>query len=82
MRFGYLKEPQAAELFQRACRQLGLAAPQPNDLARLARLTRPPALTPGDVATVLRQARLRPLDDAHALIAALEAEQALKGRAD
>jgi len=52
-----------------------LGAPRDHARARIFRLQ---ALTPGDFATVLRQHRFRPLQDAAAVIAALETECSLK----
>ena len=71
----YLRADQSWALLQRHCVQLGLTAPGAKLQARLARLHQ---LTPGDFAAVLRQHRFRPLPDGHALVAALEAECALK----
>lgn len=59
----------------RYCGQLDLDTPQPAQLARLARLRK---LTPGDFAAVIRQSRFRPIASVDALIAALEAECAVK----
>lgn len=75
VKLDYLRPAQAWALLQRHCTQLGLVAPGAAHRARLARLHQ---LTPGDFAAVLRQQRFRPLRDADALVAALEAECALK----
>lgn len=75
VKLDWLRPAQAWELLQRHCAQAGLAAPGPQEQARLAQLRQ---LAPGDFAAVLRQARFKPLPDAAALVAALEAECALK----
>ena len=75
VKFDYLQSPQATALLARYCTALNWPAPQAADMARLARLG---SLTPGDFAAVLRQSRFRPLADVGSLIAALQAECALK----
>ena len=75
VRFDFLKPDQARKLLRRHCLALGVAAPRDGDLARLARLV---SLTPGDFAAVARQGRFRPIESCNALVAALEAECALK----
>lgn len=75
VRFDFLRADQAWELLCRHCRGLGLAQPQADARARLARLAR---LTPGDFAAVLRQHRFRPIASAAALVTALEAECTVK----
>lgn len=72
---GYLRPDQAWELLERHCAQLDWGPPDALLRPRLARLRQ---LTPGDFAAVMRQQRFRPLADAVALVAALEAECALK----
>jgi SpoVK/Ycf46/Vps4 family AAA+-type ATPase len=78
VKFGFLTPEQAAELLRRHCRVLGLPRPQPGQFAQLARL---PNLTPGDFAAVTRQNRFRPFASPNVLVAALEAECAIKGGA-
>ena len=75
VKFDFMKVGQASELLQRFCSQLKLHAPQPEQFSRLARLRK---LTPGDFAAVARQSRFCPIASTAALIAALEAECALK----
>lgn len=75
VKLDWLRPAQAWELLQRHCAQAALGAPGPQEQARLAQLRQ---LAPGDFAAVLRQARFKPLGDAAALVAALEAECALK----
>ena len=75
VRFDFMAPCQAGALLRRYCGQLALDTPQPRQLARLARLHQ---LTPGDFAAVIRQGRFRPIASTHALIAALEAECAVK----
>ena len=75
VKFDFMAPEQASALLRRCCSQMALDTPQPAQLARLARLHK---LTPGDFATVQRQSRFRPIDSAHALVAALEAECAVK----
>ena len=75
VKFGFLRPEQAQELLRRHCAQLNLAIPQPDLLSRLKRLDR---LTPGDFAAAMRQHRFRPIESTTALVAALEAECAVK----
>ena len=75
IKLDFLRPEQAWALLQRHCAQLGLPAPGTDEQARLARCR---CLTPGDYAAVLRQQRFRPLCGPVALVAALEAECALK----
>ena len=75
VKFDFLKPEQASELLRRYCLKLDLAPPQPEQWARMQRL---PQLTPGDFAAVARQNRFRPIASAAALVAALEAECAVK----
>ena len=75
VKFGYLSPPQAWQLLQRYCMQLGLPAPPEALQARVEKLDR---LTPGDYAAVARQHRFRPLATPAMLVAALHAECALK----
>ena len=75
VKFDFLKPQQACALLRRHCTALALAAPRAPQLARLKSLT---TLTPGDFAAVARQNRFRPVATCAALIAALEAECAVK----
>jgi transitional endoplasmic reticulum ATPase len=75
VKFDFLKSAQACELLRRHCIQLSISAPQPEQESRLQRLSK---LTPGDFAAVARQHRFRPITSASALVAALEAECAVK----
>jgi SpoVK/Ycf46/Vps4 family AAA+-type ATPase len=75
VKFDFLRPDQVWELVRRYCQQLNLPAPQPDLLSRAMRLNR---LTPGDFAAVLRQHRFRPIESPVALVAALEAECAVK----
>lgn len=75
VKLDYLRPEQAWALLQRHCAELGLAAPGPDEQARMGRLRQ---LAPGDFAAVLRQSRFNPLANASALVAGLEAECALK----
>ena len=75
VKLDFLRPEQAWALLLRHCAQLGLATPGSSEQSRLARLR---YVTPGDFAAVLRQGRFRPLADAAALVAQLEAECALK----
>lgn len=75
VKFHYLKPSQAWELLGRQCEWLGLPAPSADLQARLGRLE---MLTPGDFAAVMRQHGFRPLMSSSDLVAALEAECAVK----
>lgn len=75
VRFGYLTAEQAWGLLLRYCESLGLPEPDVELKYRLARLTH---LTPGDFALVARQHGFRPLASPSVLLAALQAECALK----
>jgi SpoVK/Ycf46/Vps4 family AAA+-type ATPase len=74
VRFDYLRPEQAWTMFQDAARRLGIKADQlvKGGLSSLA------ILTPGDFATVLRQARLNKPKDSRELLARLEAECQVK----
>lgn len=73
-RFGFLTPQQARALFARYCREMQLEAP-PDALERVGTLHQ---LTPGDFASVARQARFRPFAGSAEFIGALHAECALK----
>jgi SpoVK/Ycf46/Vps4 family AAA+-type ATPase len=72
---GFLKPVQAWELLCRHCAQLAMPAPSPDSLEKLRRMDK---LTPGDFAAVLRQRRFHPIETPDMMVAALEAECALK----
>ena len=75
VKFDYLKPEQSWEMLRRYCIKLGFSTPQPDQLATLMHLQQ---LTPGDFAAVIRQHRFRPISTCAALVAALEAECAVK----
>ena len=75
VKFDFLKPEQSWEMLRRYCIKLGFSTPQPDELAKLMRLQQ---LTPGDFAAVIRQHRFRPISTCAALVAALEAECAVK----
>lgn len=75
VKFDYLRPEQGWKMLCRYCVRLHLAAPSPDLRPKMNRLDR---LTPGDFAAVARQHRFRPLQSPAALVAALEAECALK----
>ena len=74
VRFDYLRPEQAWTMFQDAARRLGIEA----DLIVKGELSSLAILTPGDFATVLRQARLNKPKDSRELLARLEAECEVK----
>ena len=70
VRFGYLKEEQAWQMFLDSARILGIeTAPELKDFMRTLR-----AITPGDFATVIRQSRLNCPATGRELIDRLESE--------
>ena len=75
VRFGYLRPDQALALLGHHALALGLPITTPAVETRLRKLT---VLTPGDFATVARQARFKPFANAEALLDALEDECAAK----
>ena len=75
VRFDFLRPEQALALLRHHAQALGLSITKPGDETRLRKLT---ALTPGDFATVARQARFQPFADINGLVDALEAECAAK----
>ena len=75
VKFDFLKPEQSWEMLRRYCIKLDFSTPQPDELAKLMRLQQ---LTPGDFAAVIRQHRFRPISTCAALVAALEAECAVK----
>jgi SpoVK/Ycf46/Vps4 family AAA+-type ATPase len=75
LKFDYLKTPQALQLLQSHCQNMGLGKPTPQDRQTLAALGQ---LTPGDYAAVVRQSRLRPIQSASRMVQALAEECALK----
>jgi len=70
-KFNYLKPDQAVALWLNHLQAVGIEARTSPDEARLRSLTN---LTPGDFATVARQARFNPLREAKDWVAALTAE--------
>ena len=77
VKFDYLRPAQAWSLLRRHCESLGFAPPE---TALRPRLTRLAKLTPGDFAAVARQGRFRSLVAPIEVIAALEAECAIKAQ--
>lgn len=75
VKFDALKPQQAWRLLQSHCQALGLPVPDARLQSVLQKLD---GLTPGDFAVLERQHRFRPLNDANALLDALQAEWALK----
>jgi len=75
VKFDALKPQQAWKLLNGYCLALGLPAPDASLQSALQKLD---GLTPGDFALLERQHRFRPINDVNALIAALQAECALK----
>jgi len=75
VKFDYLLPAQAFELMTRYCHSLALEAPGAQHQAAIARLVN---LTPGDFATVARQHRFRPVNCTANMLAALQAECAVK----
>lgn len=75
LKFDYLMAPQALQLLERHCAHLGLPEVKSSDRQALMDLKH---LTPGDFAAVIRQSRLRPMQSATQLVAALSQECALK----
>ncbi len=75
VKFDFLQPQQAWALLCAQCERMQLPAPSDAERAQLARLH---SLTPGDFAVVVRQSRFRPVRSAASLIAALEAECAVK----
>jgi len=73
--FDYLRAEQAWRLLQRCAAELGLPEPDAAHERSIAGLR---TLTPGDFATVSRQARFQPFPDTAALCEALAAECAAK----
>lgn len=75
VKFDFLKPEQAEKLLQRHCIELAVSTPSPEQLARLMRMRK---LTPGDFAALIRQNRFRAIVSSADLVAALEAEYAVK----
>ena len=75
VRFGWLRPEQAWQFLAKQCASLGLEAPPRPLRACLDRLDK---LTPGDFAAAARRHRFHPFQSAVDLVAALEAECALK----
>ncbi len=75
VKFDFLRPDRAWELLQRHCRSLSLEMPAQDLRPQLACLAN---LTPGDFAAVVRQHQFRGIESATDLIAALQAECAVK----
>lgn len=75
VKLDFLSAEQAWELACRHCSALGLQQP---DSSLRSRFNRQRHLTPGDFAAVARQHRFRPIQTVEMLVAALEAECAVK----
>jgi SpoVK/Ycf46/Vps4 family AAA+-type ATPase len=75
LKFDFLRPEQAWQLLLRYCKQLKLSPPSQKLRARVNSMQ---LLTPGDFAAVLRQQRFRPIETPDAVVAALEAECAVK----
>ena len=76
LKFDYLKPDQAIAMLQRHCETLGLSVP--DAAAELLARQRLRHLTPGDFAAVMRRHRFRPIASNGELVAALQAECAIK----
>ncbi len=75
VKFDFLLAEQAWQLLLRHCNELKLSPPLQELRARVNGMQR---LTPGDFAAVLRQHRFRPIETSDGVVAALEAECAVK----
>lgn len=75
VKFGFLKPDAAEMLLREQCCALGLQAPSEQDVRALAYLGN---LTPGDFAALAKRHQFHPLANAGQLVAALQAETALK----
>lgn len=75
VKFDFLRPEQVVALLLRYCTLFNFPEPAPALQMKASRLQR---LTPGDFAAVRRQHRFRPINSPAALIAALEAECAVK----
>lgn len=75
VKFDFLRPEQASELFSRYCTSLKLPKPESDSFARIKRMDR---LTPGDFAAVIRQRCFLSIETPAKLVAALEAECAIK----
>lgn len=75
VKFNFLRTEQAWELLLRHCNEMKIVAPTQELRARVNRMHE---LTPGDFAAVLRQHRFRAIKTTDELVAALEAECAVK----
>ena len=76
LKFDYLKPDQTIAMLQRHCETLGL--PAPDAAGELLARQRLRHLTPGDFAAVMRRHRFRPIASNGELVAALQAECAIK----
>ena len=75
LKFDFLRTEQAWHLLLSHCKKLKLSPPHQELRARVNSMQR---LTPGDFAAVLRQHRFRPIETPAGVVAALEAECAVK----
>lgn len=75
LKFDFLRPEQAWQLLLSYCKELKLSPPSQKLRARVNSMQR---LTPGDFAAVLRQHRFRPTETPDGVVAALEAECAVK----
>ena len=75
VKFDFLRSDQVWELLCRHCQELKLPCPESTLQSRVRHLHN---LTPGDFAAVVRQHRFRPIESASQMVAALEAECAVK----
>ena len=78
LKFNYMKPAQAVSLLHRHCETLGLDIPTVAEALARQRLN---TLTPGDFAAVMRRHRFRPIASGSELVAALQAECAIKADA-
>lgn len=76
VKFDFMQAKQVWALFCRYCKELYLSKPDSQQQEKLLYLQQ---VTPGDFATIMRQKYLRSINSPDELLAALEAECALKG---
>ena len=75
VKFDYLQPAQTIAMLHRHCERLGLPLPDATDALARQRLRN---LTPGDFAAVMRRHRFHPIASTENLVAALQAECAIK----
>ncbi len=75
VKFDFLLPDQTVELLRRYCVSIKISEPTQAELAKATRL---PNLTPGDLAAVMRQSRFRPFGSCTEFVSALASECALK----